>query len=416
MRIQKSVFGILFSLVIIAGCRPYATQKGLLQSSNAGLNASTLMQRQTQVTLREAMENLSDSSHRGLKTRGSMGLVGFGLQDVVNQICQEQADGATITILSSQSNSFSFDSPEKSTSKDIFVNSEVVRSYVLAGEDVECARKAPIIEVELDRDLLDLQLTLKIKRQEKTFLAELLKPVLNKEDENAKTMEPTTPSSKESATPDAPTKDGANADKPVSSTSVSIPAADPTRLMTSITATTEGTRNVIFTAKIGEVDDLVSFSKESTGKAARKEKLQTSEGLDEDLSFAIESNFKMVDTYNEKAHDRAVGMGPVQKEITSGSVKSVLQGQGYMETTFSNLKLDFTTGACVARSGQIQSKFYAEGVTTPQKTVDFDVALGSIKVSTTLSQDQKSGSEAQDAGLSADDLKKELCTMGDFLD
>jgi hypothetical protein len=406
MRIQKSVFGILFCLVIIAGCSPYASQDGFLQSSNAGLNASSLMQRQTQVTLREAMENLSDSSHRGLKARGGIGLAGFGLQDVVDQTCQEQADGATITILSSQSNSFAFDSPEKSTSKDIFVNSEVVRSYVLAGEDVECARKAPIIEVELDRDLLDLQLTVKIKRQEKTFLAELLKPVLKKDDENAKTTEPTTPSSTESE----------NGDKPVSSTSVSIPAEDPTRLMTSITATTEGTRNVIFTAKIGKVDDMVSFSKESTGKATRKEKLQTSEGLDEDLSFAIESNFKMVDTYNEKAHDRAVGMGPVQKEITSGSVKSVLQGQGYMETTFNSLKLDFANGACVVKSGQIQSKFYAEGVTTPQKTVDFDVALGSIKVSTTLSQDPKSASEAQEAGLSADDLKKELCTMGDFLD
>ena len=374
------------------------------------------MQRQTQIALREAMENLSDSSHKGLKSPGAMGLAGFSLQDVVDQSCQEQPDGATITILSSQSNSLSFDSPEKSTSKDIFVNSEVIRSYVLAGEDVECARKSPIIEVELDRDLLDLQLTVKNKRQEKTFLTELLKAVVKEDDQASKTMEPTSPSAPATAAPDATAKDSANSDKPVTSTSASIPAAVATRLMTSITATTEGTRNVTFTAKTAEVDDLVSFSKESTGKATRKEKLQTSEGLNEDLSFAIESSFKMIDTYNEKAHDRAVGMGPVHKEITSGSVKSVLQGQGFMETTFSNLKLDFTNGLCVATSGQIQSKFYAEGVTTPQKTIDFDVALGSIKVSTTLSQDPKSGPDGQDAGLSADDLKKELCTMGDFLD
>jgi hypothetical protein len=88
--------------------------------------------------------------------------------------------------------------------------------------------------------------------------------------------------------------------------------------------------------------------KESQGAGTRRETVQSTENADQELNFTVQSQFKMVDTYDENARDRAVGRGPIRKEISSGTVKSTLAGQGSVETTFTGLKLEFAQGACKA--------------------------------------------------------------------
>ncbi len=178
----------------------------------------------------------------------------------------------------------------------------------------------------------------------------------------------------------------------------------------------EGTRKVTFTAALGEVEDDVSYSKESQGTGTRRETVQSSEGPDQELKFTVQSQFKMVDTYDEDGHDLAVGKGPIRKEITTGTVKSLLAGQGSVETTFTNLKLEFTQGACKAVSGQIQSRFLNEGDTAPRKIVDFDVASNSVKVTLLSSSENADPLTDQADILSSMDLQKELCAQDAFLD
>ncbi len=124
----------------------------------------------------------------------------------------------------------------------------------------------------------------------------------------------------------------------------------------------------------------------------------------------------MVDTYDEDARDRAVGLGPIRKEITEGTVKSVLAGQGSVETTFTNVKLEFTQGSCKAISGKVQSRFLNDGDSAPRKTVDFDVASGSVKVTVLVAGDKEDPLMDQADILSSMDLQKELCAQDAFLD
>jgi hypothetical protein len=124
----------------------------------------------------------------------------------------------------------------------------------------------------------------------------------------------------------------------------------------------------------------------------------------------------MVDTYDEDARDLAVGQGPIRKEISTGSVKSLLAGQGSVETVFTNLKLEFVQGSCKAVSGTIQSRFMKEGESTAFKTVDFDVASNSVKV-TVLAPSESSNPMMDQADLLASmDLQKELCAQDAFMD
>lgn len=305
----------LYALVLqLTACSDYPMSK--LQ--NAPLNSRTVFQRKAQVALREAVDALSDSNHRGLQGAGG---VGFRLQDIVQQTCTNQPDGAVISIQSSQTSTFAMDSMERNYQKDIFVNAQVERSYKLVGEDLECARKQPIIEVDLDRELVKMQLDVKHRREEKTYISELQKPKAPEktEDTAAKTAEGTAPATGEVA---------------------AVPPPPPSRRMTAISSLVEGTRKVTFTAALGENDDDVSYSKESQGTGTRRETVQSTENGDQELNFTVQSQFKMVDTYNEKHRDRAVGRGPLRKEITSGTVKSTLAGQGSVETTFTNLCKD----------------------------------------------------------------------------
>ncbi|HYX32340.1 MAG TPA: hypothetical protein VE954_04450 [Oligoflexus sp.] len=394
---MRNTRGGLYALVVvqILACSEYQPS----QLHQTSLDARTVFQRKAQVALREAADALSDSNHRGLQGAGG---AAFALQDVVNQTCVNQPDGAVITIQSSHTTSFAMDTPEKNYQKDVFVNAEVVRSYTLPDEDLECARKQTMIEVDLDRDLVNLQFDVKHRREEKSYISELQKP---KVDEKKEAEAEGAPSEADPAPEVA--KEG------------ETPAATPpppSRQMTSIASLVEGTRKVTFTAALGEVEDDVSYSKESQGTGTRRESVQSTGGPDQLLNFTIQSQFKMVDTYDEQARDRAVGQGPIRKEITSGSVKSTLAGQGFVETIFTNVKLEFNQGACKAISGQIQSRFFAEGGAAPQKTVDYDVASGSVKVSVTVdSQDFDPLKDRADI-LASMDLQKELCAQDAFLD
>ncbi|HET9237762.1 MAG TPA: hypothetical protein VFO10_10955 [Oligoflexus sp.] len=381
----------LYALVLqLTACSEYPMSK--LQ--NAPLNSRTVFQRKAQVALREATDALSDSNHRGLQGAGG---IGFRLQEIVQQTCTNQPDGAVISIQSSQTSTFAMDSMEKNYQKDMFVNAQVERSYKLVGEDLECARKQPIIEVDLDRELVNMQLDVKHRREEKTYISELQKP---------KAPEKTEATAAESTDGTAPATDEAAA----------VPPPPPSRQMTAISSLVEGTRKVTFTAALGENNDDVSYSKESQGTGTRRETVQSTENGDQELNFTVQSQFKMVDTYDENARDRAVGRGPIRKEITSGTVKSTLAGQGSVETTFSDLKLEFTQGACKAVSGKVQSRFMNEGETTPRKTVDFDVASGSVKV-TVMSESENADPLMDQADiLSSMDLQKELCAQDAFLD
>jgi hypothetical protein len=388
-----------YALVLQAtACSEYPMSK--LQ--DAPLHSRTVFQRKAQVALREAADALSDSNHRGLQGPGGLG---FRLQDIVQQTCTNQANGAVISIQSSQTSSFAMDSIEKNYQKDMFVNAQVERSYTLVGEDLECARKQAIIEVDLDRDLVNLQLDVKHRREEKTYVSELQKPRI--EEKKAETASP-------EAAPD--TTDGTGAAETDAAAVPPPPPPPPSRQMTAITSVVEGTRKVTFTAALGENGDDVSYSKESQGSGTRRETVQSTENGDQDLNFTIQSQFKMVDTYDEDARDKAVGRGPIRKEISTGSVKSTLAGQGSVETTFTNLKLEFTQGACKAVSGMIQSRFLNEGETTPRKTVDFDVASGSVKV-TVMSASEDANPLMDEADiLSSMDLQKELCAQDAFMD
>jgi len=395
---RNSRYGLAAWCVFQAlACSEYQAPS-MLQS--VSLDARMVFQRKAQVALREAADALSDSNHRGLQGGGALG---FALQDIVKQDCVNQADGAVITIQSSQTNSFVMDSLEKNYQKDVFINAEVVRSYKLPGEDLECARKQAIIEVDLDRELVNLQLDVKHRREEKTYISELQKPKAVDKDATAASPEKTETVATE------PT--GAAETSPTAT-----PPPPPSRQMTAIASLVEGTRKVTFTAALGEVDDDVSYSKESQGTGSRRETVQSSDGTDQELNFTIQSQFKMVDTYDENARDRALGQGPLRKEISTGSVKSTLAGQGYVETTFTQLKLEFTQGACKALSGTIQSRFFAEGETTPQKTVDFDVASGSVKVTVLVESEAADPLVDQADILSSMDLQKELCAQDAFLD
>jgi hypothetical protein len=382
-------YGLYALLLQVTACSEYPMSK--LQ--DAPLNSRTVFQRKAQVALREAADALSDSNHRGLQGAGG---VGFRLQEIVQQTCTNQADGAVISIQSSQTSTFAMDSLEKNYQKDMFVNAQVERSYKLVGEELECARKQAIIEVDLDRELVNLQLDVKHRREEKTYISELQKP---KAAEEAKSADGMTPAEGET------TADTAAA-----------PSPPPSRRMTAISSLVEGTRKVTFTAALGETDDDVSYSKESQGTGTRRETVQSTENGDQELNFTVQSQFKMVDTYDENARDRAVGRGPIRKEITSGNVKSTLAGQGSVETTFTDLKLEFTQGACKAVSGKVQSRFINEGETAPRKTVDFDVASGSVKV-TVMSESENADPLVDQADiLSSMDLQKELCAQDAFLD
>jgi hypothetical protein len=362
------------------------------------LNERTVFQRKAQVALREAADALSDSNHRGLQGAGGLG---FALQDIVQQTCTDQPDGAVISIQSSQTRSFVMDSMEKNFQKDVFVNAQVERSYKLVDEDLECARKKAIIEVDLDRDLVNLQLDVKHRREEKTYISELQKPKIEEKKEEESTS---TETAADGANPSAE-KDAA-----------AVPTPPPTRQMTAIASLVEGTRKVTFTAAFGEQGDEVSYSKESQGSGTRRETVQSSENGDQELNFTIQSQFKMVDTYDEDARDLAVGQGPIRKEISTGSVKSLLAGQGSVETVFTNLKLEFVQGSCKAVSGTIQSRFMKEGESTAFKTVDFDVASNSVKV-TVLAPSESSNPMMDQADLLASmDLQKELCAQDAFMD
>jgi hypothetical protein len=386
----------LYALVLqLTACSEYPMSK--LQ--NAPLNSRTVFQRKAQVALREAADALSDSNHRGLQGAGG---VGFRLQEIVQQTCTNQADGAVISIQSSQTSSFAMDSLEKNYQKDVFVNAQVERSYKLVGEDLECARKQPIIEVDLDRELVNMQLDVKHRREEKTYISELLKPKAPEKTEETEGTEGA-----------APAADGTTTG---AGEAAAVPPPPPSRQMTAISSLVEGTRKVTFTAALGENDDDVSYSKESQGTGTRRETVQSTENGDQELNFTVQSQFKMVDTYDEKARDRSVGRGPIRKEITSGTVKSTLAGQGSVETTFTGLKLEFTQGACKAVSGKVQSRFMNEGESAPRKTVDFDVASGSVKV-TVMSESENADPLMDQADiLSSMDLQKELCAQDAFLD
>ncbi|WP_141733626.1 hypothetical protein [Oligoflexus tunisiensis] len=372
-------YGLCLLVIVQASCADY--QPSQLQT--VPLNSRTVFQRKVQVALHEAADALSDSNPLGVQAPG---VAAFALQDIVQQTCVNQAGGALITRASSQTNSFAMDSLEKSYQKDVFVNAQVERSYKLVDEDLECARKQPIIEVDLDKDLLNLQLDVKHRREEKTYISELQKP---EEDEPAAETE---------------------------STSTAVPTPPPSRQMTSIISLVEGTRKVTFTAALGEVQDEVSYSKESQGTGTRREIVQSSANVDQELNFTIQSQFTMVDTYNEDDRDLAVGRGPLRKEITTGTVKSILAGEGSVETTFTNLKLEFTQGSCKAVSGTIQSRFLLDGDSTPRKTVDFDVASGSVKVTDTIQREDSNPLLDQADILASMDLQKELCAQDSFLD
>ncbi len=386
----------LYALVLqMTACSEYQMSK--LQ--NAPLNARTVFQRKAQVAFREAADALSDSNHRGVQGPGG---IGFALQEIVQQTCTNQADGAVISIQSSQTSSFAMDSMEKNYQKDIFINAQVERSYKLVDEDLECARKQPIIEVDLDKELVNLQLDVKHRREEKTYISELQKPKIEEKKTDAAAPEsvPTTADASTTTADDA----------------AAVPPPPPSRQMTAISSLVEGTRKVTFTAALGEVEDDVSYSKESQGTGTRRETVQSSEGPDQELQFTVQSQFKMVDTYDEDNRDLAVGKGPIRKEITTGTVKSLLAGQGSVETTFTNLKLEFTQGVCKAASGQIQSRFLNEGDTAPRKIVDFDIASNSVKVTLLSSSENADPLTDQADILSSMDLQKELCAQDAFLD
>jgi hypothetical protein len=319
-------YGLYALLLQVTACSDYPMSK--LQ--NAPLNSRTVFQRKAQVALREAADALSDSNHRGLQGGGGEG---FRLQEIVQQTCTNQADGAVISIQSSQTSTFAMDSLEKNYQKDVFVNAQVERSYKLVGEDLECARKQPIIEVDLDRELVNMQLDIKHRREEKTYISELQKP---KAPEKMQEADGTAAA------------DGETADGTTEGDAAAVPPPPPSRQMTAINSLVEGTRKVTFTAALGENDDDVSYSKESQGAGTRRETVQSTENADQELNFTVQSQFKMVDTYDENARDRAVGRGPIRKEISSGTVKSTLAGQGSVETTFTGLKLEFAQGACKA--------------------------------------------------------------------
>jgi hypothetical protein len=398
-------YGLYALLLQVTACSEYPMSK--LQ--DAPVNSRTVFQRKAQVALREAADALSDSNHRGLQGAGG---VGFRLQEIVQQTCTNQADGAVISIQSSQTSTFAMDSLEKNYQKDMFVNAQVERSYKLVGEELECARKQPIIEVDLDRELVNLQLDVKHRREEKTYISELQKPKAEKKTEDIASENADGKAAEEAKSADGmtPAEGEATAD------TEAVPSPPPSRRMTAISSLVEGTRKVTFTAALGETDDDVSYSKESQGTGTRRETVQSTENGDQELNFTVQSQFKMVDTYDENARDRAVGRGPIRKEITSGTVKSTLAGQGSVETTFTDLKLEFTQGACKAISGKVQSRFMNEGETAPRKTVDFDVASGSVKV-TVMSESENADPLVDQADiLSSMDLQKELCAQDAFLD
>jgi hypothetical protein len=394
----------LYALVMqVAACSEYP----MSQLQNAPLNSRTVFQRKAQVALREAADALSDSNHRGVQGAGG---AGFRLQEIVQQTCTNQPDGAVISIQSSQTSSFAMDSMEKNYQKDIFVNAQVERSYKLVGEDLECARKQPIIEVDLDRDLVNLQLDVKHRREEKTYISELQKPRI--EEKKEETASPDGSATTKTADSSQPAESSTTAE----SGTAAVPPPPPSRHMTAIASLVEGTRKVTFTAALGEVGDEVSYNKESQGTGTRRETVQSTENGDQILNFTIQSQFKMVDTYDEDARDSAVGRGPIRKEISAGTVKSTLAGQGSVETTFTNLKLEFTQGACKAISGTIQSRFLKDGETAPHKTVDFDVASGSVKVTDTSTSESANPMMDEADILSSMDLQKELCAQDAFMD
>lgn len=382
---MRSYSFILTAAVMISGCAP--TKARLFEG---GVDTRVLLQRKSQVALREAAAALSDSNHRGLGSPGSAGLAlkEFALQDVVSQTCTETATGAAVTIKSSETTSMEMDSLEKNYKKDVFVNAEVVRSYA-GGDDLECARKKPIIEVDLDRHLVEMTLDVKHRREEKTFVSELTKP--------------------------APVTTTTNADGTTTTSTVAAPPPAQ-RQMSTVASIVEGTRKVTFTAKVADDNDLRSYSKESVGTGTRKETVQSSNAVDEQLEFSIQSNFKMIDTYDENKRDHAVGAGPVSKEVTSGTVKATLKGDGYVETTFTGVKLEFAQGACKATAGKIQTKFFAEGGTSPQKTVDFDVASNTVSVSVLVASSGVNPSNDKADILASTDIQKDLCSNDAFLD
>ncbi|MBF0443341.1 MAG: hypothetical protein HQK54_15650, partial [Oligoflexales bacterium] len=94
----------------------------------------------------------------------------------------------------------------------------------------------------------------------------------------------------------------------------------------------------------------------------------------------------------------------VAKTITSGTLVSTRKSDGRVESSFENLKMDFTSDKCELASGSITSSIYKEGSSEPVRVLKLTVENGDYTL-----MDITAGKEIEDFEMTS-------CSIEDFAD
>lgn len=136
-----------------------------------------------------------------------------------------------------------------------------------------------------------------------------------------------------------------------------------------------GTRDVEWLTSVeDEAAGTITRTKHVSSSMNRKEEKQNSKGDKQTLDLTVEtkSDAPLAITSVRDATTLALK----SKTIHSGVLVAKRAGDGSMESSFTDLQLDFTGDTCALSSGKVVTAFYKEGSDTAEKTLELVIVDG----------------------------------------
>ena len=143
----------------------------------------------------------------------------------------------------------------------------------------------------------------------------------------------------------------------------------------SVKAVTAGTRSIVWSSSVVNVDTTVTRSKSvaSTGTSTRT--VIGKDGISTQTSFSV-ATASDAPLAVEVTYPSALASEPSSRMIKSGKLIATAAGSGRVESTFENLNVSFSASACAPESGNVINRVFAEGATEASVVIKIEAAGG----------------------------------------
>ncbi len=313
------------------------------------------------VAMLEAAQLFQDSQLTGVQSANFNLLTLNESTTPPSQSCQERERKVLIEAQFARSRQFNYQTANRDRNQNLEVKANMLREYSHPDKDLECDRREPVIEIDLNRHLVGLQLTVQYSREEQLTTTDLVRS--------------SSPSSETTSTEASPPTSSTQGQKQQKSSLL------------------EGKRTVTWMDVSKGNNGQRFHTKAVKGEAKRLESQQDawSEAIKE--AFTTKSELQFVDLYLKDRDcfgtddDLAIAQGPIEREITQGTITTVDEHSQRYQLSFTGLKMSFSEQSCRFLSGQVVAQYSTGEQAQPLKTIRYDAGLDKITVSSTTGED-----------------------------